>query len=334
MAVDYDAMLEWIESRFSDVRISGKEIKVNSIFVDDRKHHLWICPEKGTFHCWKSDEGGTLVKLVAHVDGCSFGEAAEKIGDTKSGGGGSISQLEKRLQELQEGLLRPKAETKMVLPPNTFPIKSLSEDNRYRLMAEEYLRGRKLSVGNLMICTSGEYRDRIVIPYYGRKGELIYWNGRDLTGKAYLRYRGPKKDEVGVGKDEVLWIEDWPKPKTKVYMTEGEFDAMSLNLTGLAAAACGGKAVSEKQMELLKHCHVAISFDADKSGSGALNKLGEVFEKYADVQVTFVRPPTAYKDWNQMLADAGPRVIRAYIEQNEKPFNGSWTANKLIFNSR
>lgn len=332
--VDFDAFVGWAESRFNDVRISGKEVKLNSCFTDDHKHHLWCCPEKGTFHCWKSDEGGTLVKLVSHVDGCSFKEAAEKIGDTKDGGIGSIQLLEKQLQELQQNLLKPKIETKMVLPPSTFPIKSLSEDNRYRLMAENYIRSRKLPISNLMICTSGEYRDRIIIPYYGKKGELIYWNSRDLTNKAYLRYRGPKKEEVGVGKEDVLWIEEWPKPKTKIYMTEGEFDAMSLNLTGLTAAACGGKAVSEKQMDLLKYCHVAISFDADKSGSGALNKLGEVFEKYADVQVTFVRPPTMYKDWNEMLKDAGPRVIRAYIEQNEKTFNGSWTANKLIFNSR
>jgi DNA primase len=334
MSCDFDTFVGWAESRFSDVRIAGKEVKLNSCFTDDHKHHLWCCPDKGTYHCWKSDNGGTLVKLVVHVDGCSFGEAAERIGDTKSGGMGSIKSLEKQLHDLQNELLKPKIETKMVLPKSTYPIKSLMEDNRYRLMAEEYLRSRKLPVGNLMICTAGEYRDRIVIPYYGKKGELIYWNSRDLTGKAYLRYRGPKKDEVGIGKESVLWLEDWPKPKTKVYMTEGEFDAMSLNLTGLTAAACGGKSVSETQMEMLKHCHVVISFDADKSGSGALNKLGEVFEKYADVKVTYVRPPKAMKDWNEMLKDAGPKLIREYIEQNEKAFNGSWTANKLIFNSQ
>lgn len=334
MAVDFDTFVSWAESRFSDVRISGKEVKLNSCFADDHKHHLWCCPEKGTFHCWKSDEGGTLVKLVSHIDGCTFGEAAERIGDTKSGGMGSIQLLEKQLNELKNGILKPKLETKMVLPPSTFAIKSLSEDNRYRLMAEEYVKGRKLPIGNLMVCTSGEYHDRIVIPYYGKNNELIYWNSRDLTGKAYLRYRGPKKDEVGIGKEDVLWAEEWPKPKTKVYVTEGEFDAMSLNLTGLTAVACGGKSVSEKQMDMLKHCNIAISFDADKSGAGALNKLGKVFEKYADIQVTFVRPPTVYKDWNDMLQDAGPRVVRIYIDQNEKPFNGFWTATKLIFNSR
>lgn len=331
MAVDFDTFLGWAESRFHDVRVAGKEVKLNSCFVDDHKHHLWCCPDKGTFHCWKSDEGGTLVKLVAHVDGCSFAEAAERIGDRV---GGSISQLEKQLLELQNGVLKPKPKTNMVLPPNTYAIKSLSEDNTYRRQAEEYIKGRKLPVGDLMICVSGEYRDRIVIPYFGPKGELIYWNSRDLTNKAYLRYRGPKKDEVGVGKEDVLWFEEWPRPKTKVYVTEGEFDAMSLGIAGVVAGACGGKAVSEKQMEMLKLCEVVISFDADKSGASALNKLGEVFEKFADVKVTFVRPPTIYKDWNEMLKDAGPRVMRAYIQQNEKEFNGSWTANKLIFNSR
>jgi DNA primase len=329
MGVDYDAFLAWAEARFDSILTAGNEIKLNSVFTDDAKHHLWCNPEKDTYHCWKSDEGGTLTKLVTIVDGCSYKEAAEKIG---ASGGTSIHQLEAKLRELSEVKAKPK--TNMVLPPNTFRISSLSPDNQYRRIAEDYLKGRKLIVSNLMVCIAGEYRDRIVIPYYGRGGELIYWNSRDLTDKAYLRYRGPKKEEVGVGKEDVLWFDSWPKAGTKVYLTEGEFDAMSLNLTGLAAAACGGKAVSEKQMGMLDKYQIAISFDADKSGAEALNRLGEVFEHFGDVQVSYIRPPTKYKDWNEMLKDAGPRVIRAYIQQNEQAFKGSWTANSLIFNSR
>jgi len=331
MAVDFDTFLGWAESRFDSVLVAGKEVKLNSIFTDDHKHHLWCCPEKSVYHCWKTDEKGSLTKLVAIVDGCSYSEAAERIGAKETN---SIRILEARLQEIANREHAKPKEGKIVLPANTFRIASLSPENHFRRAAEVYIKGRKLPLGNLMVCISGEYKDRVVIPYYGPGGELMYWNSRDLTDKAYLRYRGPKKEEVGVGKEDVLWFESWPKPKTKVYLTEGEFDAMSLNLTGLTAAACGGKAVSEKQMEMLKTYHVAIAFDADKSGAGALNKLGGIFEHYADVKVTYIRPPTRYKDWNEMLKDAGPRVMAAYIHQNEQPFKGSWTANRLIFNSR
>lgn len=328
--IDFDTFLGWAESRFDSVIVSGKEIKLNSIFVNDHKHHLWACPDKGVFHCWKSDQKGGLVRLVMDVDGCSYAEAAERIGAQQ---GDRMVSLEARLQEAFDKV-ETKPKGKMVLPPNTYKITSLSKENAYRIQAENYIKGRKLPLGDLMVCISGDYRDRIVIPYYSSKGELIYWNSRDLTNKAYLRYRGPKKDEVGgIGKEDVLWFEEWPRPKTKVYLTEGEFDAMSLNVACLAAAACGGKAVSEKQIEMLKPYQVAIAFDADKSGAGALNKLGEVFEHHADFQVAYVRPPLAYKDWNCMLIDCGPKVIRAYIEKEEKVFKGLWDATKLRLNA-
>jgi len=330
MLVDFDTFLGWAEARFGDALVAGKEIKVNSIFTDDHKHHLWCCPEKGVFHCWKTDEKGSLTKLVAVVDGCSFSEAAERIGARHTN---SVRIMEERLREIHG---QPKSSTgKMVLPPSTFRIASLSSDNHYRRNAEAYIKSRKLPLGNLMVCIAGEYKDRIVIPYYDQDGNLVYWNSRDLTGKHYLRYRGPKKEDVGTGKEDVLWMDGWPKPKTKIYLTEGEFDAMSLNLTSLTAAACGGKSVSEKQLEMLKHNKIAIAFDADKSGAGALHKLGTICEHAQnDMEVTFIRPPTNYKDWNEMLVDAGPRVMAMYIQQNERVFRGSWTANRLIFNSR
>jgi len=331
VAADFDAFLGWAESRFDSVLVAGREIKLNSIFTNDHKHHLWCRPDKGVYHCWKTGEKGSLTKLVHIVDGCTYSEAAERIGANYSS---SIRLLESRLQEIYDKDKQTSQSGKIILPPNTFSISSLSKDNHYRLQAESYIKDRKLPIGNLMVCIAGEYKDRIVIPYYSPIGDLMYWNSRDLTNKSNLRYRGPKKEEVGVGKEDVLWFDSWPKPKTKVYLTEGEFDAMSLNLTNLTAAACGGKSVSEKQMDMLKSYHVAIAFDADKSGAGALNKLGQVFERHADVEVTYVRPPTSYKDWNEMLKDAGPRVMSVYIQQNEKSFKGSWTATKLIFNSR
>lgn len=334
MSCDFDSFLGWAEARFGDVLVAGKEVKINSIFTNDSKHHLWCCPEKGVYHCWKTDQKGSLTKLVVSVDNCSYAEAAEMIG-AKSGGD-SISSLHQKFLELQEKLSKPPEQaSKMVLPPSTYKISALSPDNRFRQIAEAYLKNRHLPLSNLMVCIDGKFKDRIVIPYYDGNDNLIYWNSRDLTGKAKLRYRGPKKDEVLVGKEDVLWFSNWPKPKQKIYLTEGEFDAMSLNLTGLNAGACGGKSVSEKQLEMLKHNQIAIAFDADKSGGEALHKLGSICESNPnDVKVSYIRPPKNFKDWNEMLVDAGPRVMAAYIQQNEKAFKGAWTANGLIFNSR
>jgi len=335
--VDYDDALAWIESRFDSIQGRGKDLKVNSPFTDDDGHHLWVCPEKNCFNCWKTGTGGTLIDLVMKVDKCDFAEAKAKLGLE---GGYNVRALEKKLREQWGGKMPgkgvpagpPPPEPKLVLPPNTFKIASMAE-NRWRKQSEEYVLGRKLPVRDLMVCIAGEFKDRIVIPYLGRNRELIYWNSRDLTGRAKLRYRGPLKAEVGVGKEDVLWMSSWPRRGSRIYLTEGEFDAMSLAEAGLFAGACGGKEISEKQLDLLEGYGLCICFDTDESGRQALHKLEDRFQRAGFEDVTFCRPPTRYKDWNEMLNDAGERVIRAYIEANERKFN-VWTSTTLrLFSS-
>jgi hypothetical protein len=54
MSVDFETFVSWADSRFDGIVVTGKEVKLNSIFTDDHKHHLWCCPDKGVYHCWKS----------------------------------------------------------------------------------------------------------------------------------------------------------------------------------------------------------------------------------------------------------------------------------------
>lgn len=324
--MNFETFVNWAENKFDDVKINGNEVKLNSIFCEDTKNHLWVNPEKGVYHCWKTDKAGTIIQLVSIVDNCSFKEAYEKLGLNNNFG---IRQLEEKLKIFDK---RPNI-TSLPLPKFTFLIANLSSNNHYRIKAENYLNNRQMPIGNLMICIGGKYKNRIIIPYFGKNNELIYWNSRDITNKASLRYKGPGKEEVGIGKEDVLWFNSWPKEGSKVYLTEGEFDAMSLNLTGFYGAACGGKSLGNKQLELLKPYKIAIAFDNDKSGIEGLNKLSETFEYNGIQNTTFIRPPTIYKDWNQMLCDTNKNVIKAYIEQNEKKLD-SWTVNGLKLYSK
>src|SRR3990167_8124291 len=101
MAVNFNAFRQWAESRFSDVIVKGKEIRINSIFEEDTGHHLWCNTEggkkkrkNGVFHCFKTDRKGSLVTLVMEVDKCDYDEAITALkGQT------SVRALEKRLEE-------------------------------------------------------------------------------------------------------------------------------------------------------------------------------------------------------------------------------------------
>ena len=106
MSINFDRFLHWAESRFDDVKVRGGEVLLNSIFCDDRKHHLWCNPaggktgfEGGVYHCWKSDRSGSLVKLVMEVDKCPYEEAAEILGASFNG---TLDDLGRRVDEIFE----------------------------------------------------------------------------------------------------------------------------------------------------------------------------------------------------------------------------------------
>ena len=328
MAVNFNAFRQWAESRFSDVIVKGKEIRINSIFEEDTGHHLWCNTEggkkkrkNGVFHCFKTDRKGSLVTLVMEVDKCDYDEAITALkGQT------SVRALEKRLEEffakqdLNDVDTTPQVpKLLLILPPACELISALPYSNWWRRKAVEYLSNRKIPYDGLYICTDGEYKARIIIPYYDQDGKLIYWNGRHI-GKSKLRYRGPPKT-TGTGKEDVVFMENWPEPGATVYVCEGEFNAKSLTLAGLNGVACGGKNMSEKQAAILKQYKVVVCLDRDKpgwKGSATISeKLNAFIERKMDILL--VRPPQGYKDWNEMLVKLGPAILFAYIERSAKP---------------
>jgi len=329
MAIDFDKFLKWAESRWDgDVVVKGNEIKVNSIFCEDFKHHLWCNPmggkkelPNGAFRCWKSDRHGSLITLVMLRDNVTYQEALDILGATDL----SMVELERKLAEIMGKKDEPElpvGERGLQLPPETYRIEDLDSNNFFRVEAEVYMLSRCLPTEGLYVCCGGEYQYRIVIPYYDREGRLIYFNARYLSeSDKVAKYRGPDK-EVGVGKGDVIYMPRWYLPGGKLYLTEGEFDAMSLLVAGLNAGAFGGKTISEQQAEYLRGYIPVLCVDNDNAGKAALPDIKDKLTGWG-FTMRYVRPPSQFKDWNEMLQKAGPNLIKAYIEKYEKDFTES-----------
>lgn len=326
MSIDFNLFLSWAESRFKDVVVKGNEIKLNSIFCEDQKHHLWCNPNGGknsvpygVFHCWKTDTKGSLISLVMQVDKCSFEDALEILDSPNH----KIEDLEKQVQEILSAKKQTSfieiEKTKIELPPSSYFFDDLPSSNFYKRNAEEYLSKRRIPTDGLLVCVSGQYKNRIIIPYYNKNGDLIYYNSRHI-GDSSLRYLGPPK-ELGIGKSDVLFVPKWPEDKQKIYLTEGEFDAMSLNLCGFCSAAFGGKNLSEAQIKILMPYIPVLCLDADKAGAEALPIMGDSLLKMGFSEVFYVRASKEHKDWNSMFQKDGPKIVRAYIRQNEKIYD-------------
>lgn len=326
MSINFDLFLNWAENKFDSVVVKGNEIKLNSIFCEDYKHHLWCNPSGGknnipygVFHCWKTDQKGSLVSLVMQVENCSFEDALEIL-DTPNH---NIVFLEQQVEEIFNKKNTDKfieiQETKIQLPQGTYKFEDLPSSNYLKKNAEEYLKNRKISLENLLLCVSGKYKGRIIIPYYNKKGDLIYYNGRHF-GKSNLRYMGPPK-ELGIGKGDVLYVPSWPNDGEKIYLAEGEFDAISLRQCGFYSAAFGGKNLSEAQIEIIREYKPVLCLDADRAGGSALINMGDSLIKKGFKEIYYVRASKEHKDWNSMLQNDGEKVVRAYIKQNEKIYD-------------
>lgn len=345
VSIDYDRFLEWAESRFDHVIISGAEVKLNSIFCDDRKHHLWCNPsggkrgnETGVYHCWKSGQKGSLVGLVMLVDKCSYEDAVRTLDIAPSGG---LAELERRVDELFKSKEQGAAEDKppppgLQMPPDCYVFDDLPSYHRLRSIAESYLNSRMIPTDGLMVCTAGRYKGRIMIPYLDRRGSLIYYNGRLVENSdSGLRYLGPPK-ELGIGKGDVAYSRNWPSRGEKVYITEGEFDSMSLDLCGFRSVALGGKSMTTAQIEMIRGCVPVISLDADGSGGEATPKIAKALVLAGFEGVRYVRPSKEYKDWNGLLVAKGAKVLSRYIETQERDYEmvagGDWEGIHIGFN--
>ena len=325
--IDFESFVRWCEDKFDKVVVKGSEVKINSIFTEDSGQHLCCSPKGGKYHrelgvyrCFKTDKKGTLIGLVMLVDNCTFDEAKDILS-----GQTLIGDLETKLEEFfkeKENVIAESDEldlSKMRLPIGSFMIECLPIGNKYRAEAEHYLASRKLSTKDLYICTEGEYKNRIIIPYYNSQGKLIYFNSRLLANKG-LRYLGPDKS-IGVGKGNVIFASKWPIKGSKIYLTEGEFDAMTLCFCGFNGMACGGKYLSDNQINLIRDYKVCLALDEDISGLEGVKAMADRLMAAQVTDITYVRPPQGIKDWNKMLINLKSEIVRAYITTHEKTFD-------------
>ena len=104
----------------------------------------------------------------------------------------------------------------------------------------------KLSLRGIGYCTKGEYKYRIVIPYY-QQNKLIYYTTRQFINLG-SKFKNPSVEEFGVGKSTLIYNIDCLAIYDKVRMVESATNALTL---GDNALGIGGKALSNYQLSVV-----------------------------------------------------------------------------------
>ena len=126
-----------------------------------------------------------------------------------------------------------------------------------------------------------------------------------------------------------MFFTNFPERGEKIYLCEGEFDALTLNLIGLNAVACGGKNLSEKQAIILSNYKICLSLDFDNAGKQALNKMYNTLISFGFIdtndRISVSLPPESYKDWNKFYTTHGGKIVLEYIRRTERIFESGFS---------
>jgi DNA primase len=154
---------------------------------------------------------------------------------------------------------------KVTLPKEFISLKIPNKSLEYR-HAMAYLNNRKISdldikKYNIGYCTSGRYRNRIIVPSYDSQGNLNYFVARSFEKDPFLKYDAPS-----VTKTEIIGFEFFINWKVPVILCEGSFDAIAIKRNAIPLF---GKSIPKSVMMKLaqsevKTVYIALDNDALK----------------------------------------------------------------------
>lgn len=185
------------------------------------------------------------------------------------------------------GLFAEKEEheyTGLKLPESYLPItigNSKVANIARKMLRERGFNIRTLSMMGVGYCTKGPYKFRIIFPYYC-KGELVYFQARDIFDIG-PKFTNPMSEEVGVGKQTIIYNEDALDIYKKVWLFESPTNCLTI---GLRATGYLGKNLSPYQISRVidsKAEKIVIGLDDDAYAIAL--KLGIKLSRYKKVKV-------------------------------------------------
>ena len=232
-------------------------VNIKCPLCTDKSNHGGFNPTKGYFSCWKCGGHGLsyVIGRLLRIDRT----AAEKV----------ISQYE------GSGLLRPKIQHKHN-PIETLtmigePLQTVHKRYLKRRGFDPDLLERKYSLTGTGIV--GDWKYRIMIPIL-HQGQLVSYQGRDVTDAQKLRYKTLSPDKSLVNPKHILYNLDNCRGNT-IVVVEGAFDVFRM---GDGFAATLGTSMTEAQIKILsRYRRVVFLFDPEPEAQGrarkAANKL-------------------------------------------------------------
>jgi len=321
MNVFTDEQVAVWKSQLEQEHIISKMLSVIKVFKDslifdcpfefgnEAETFIWN-RETETFKCWNCGAEGDIIKLYMMMRSIDYPQAVSELSkktgvtletkpetDTvqlieanKYAADYYKKQLKKNTAALNYLLKRDIAEeTKEVFSIGYAPD---ALEGLYRKMISEGFVTDVLERAGLIVkvkngTNAGNYIDRfknrIMIPIYNTRKEIIAFGGRTLSNdKKQAKYMNSPETPLFQKRKTLFACNEGLSSDSPIILTEGYFDVISLYQSGIRnSAATMGTALSVYQARLLNMIsdNTIIAYDADNAGFKAVMDAGLIFRQ-------------------------------------------------------
>ncbi len=305
---------------------AGKHWRGLSPFNKEKTPSFFVSPERGTYHCFSSGQGGDMFTFIESMEGVDFKGAlkilAEKAGvplhyEHKSGADRS------KHERTREALARAVLYFTSQLPSESDAYsyaksRGLSEEtirswsvgyaldgwrNLLEALSAQGFSKEELISAGLIKESSGKqgtfydrFRNRLMFPICDIAGRTVAFTGRTLDADEQAKYLNSPETEL-FKKSEIIFGMDRAKDAIRVrgfaLLVEGQMDVLHCHQAGFTnAIALSGTALSEHHLSIIKRYadNIMLVLDSDDAGLSATERSAKLALK-AGMRVKAVMLP-------------------------------------------
>lgn len=328
MALTWNDAVEEIKSRLDIVDVISKHVilkkrGMNYIglcpFHNEKTPSFIVSPQKGIYKCFGCGKGGDAITFIMEINGASYAEVIIDLArqfniELPKGNSNSEKNKDKRYKVKEVLSVAQKIYTENLLENSAakhaysyLMERGITEDIikkyglGYAINSFELITKRLSSYGIDILKESGlvsqkensefyydRFRDRLMIPIFDEKGDVIAFGSRTLKkdddGPKYIN----SPECIVYNKSKTLYgfnfASEFIRKEDSVLIMEGYFDVITAQANGVknAVATCGTALTSEHVKLISRFCpsrKIYLAFDTDKAGQNATSRGAEVIKE-------------------------------------------------------
>ena len=253
------------------------------------------------WHCWVCDKKGKkLYQVFKQVEA-----SPEKIAELRA--------IVKYVGPETE----VKVEQSLKLPKEYKTFENLKTSDVEGRQALAYLKSRGMSKDDILkynigYCTSGRYRNMVIIPSYDANGTLNYFTGRSFEKEPYTKYRNPEASRNIIPFE--LFI-NWNIP---VILCEGPFDAIAIkrNVIPLLGKNIQSNLMKKIVTSAVEKVYIALDKDAQKQALRFCEQLMNEGKEVYLVDMQDKDPSEmGFENFTKLIQETYPLTLSELLEK-------------------